>query len=592
MSNKVIRLQRAHKGFTMIEVLTVVTAIGILATIGVVSYIGVQKNTRDNQRTSQITIIAEALEKYYDKNGEYPDCLTLSGASSPLKDIDQEVLIAPKSNSSSIKCSEPSATDDAFYYHFNTGNGSWTIEYFNEGQNANVVAVSSRRIVISTPNIAKLTAPILTILSNGTHYIDLGWSPYTPNNSTKFMLKYSTDKDFSTALTHMESPNKTDLSYSMKYLNAGTKYYMSIKAIGDNINYADSDWSDINATTRLEYTLTLNINLSKSGTLTGGGTYEDNSSVNILATALDGYTFSNWTGDDGCSGLASHNLTMNSSKTCTANFKINAPTITSAEENFYTGIDVGRTTNSSTFNASVNCPIGTTAKYEYRKIVQEASNTWNGTPYSRGAITSTWSSMNLGTSYYFGPDGFTTQASIRAQCKSNSNDIASDWSNAHDFTPHTAIVLPPVIDNIVTTYFTTTADNKYTFKIRIETTPSLECNSIIENGEYYYIYPVSRFDLYIDEYNNDYWTPDVRGWYKDRLEGFISTWWINDWIYANNPITLNVHMKDTNTNSYHQFTTGDKYKVMRQIKCYNPYTTISSDISSNEIITSGDLTVP
>ncbi len=575
MSNKVIRLQRAHKGFTMIEVLTVVTAIGILATIGVVSYIGVQKNTRDNQRTSQITIIAEALEKYYDKNGEYPDCPTLLGASSPLKDIDQEVLIAPKSNSSSIKCSEPSATDDAFYYHFNTGNGSWTIEYFNEGQNANVVAVSSRRIVISTPNIAKLTAPILTILSNGTHYIDLGWSPYTPNNSTKFMLKYSTDKDFSTALTHMESPNKTDLSYSMKYLNAGTKYYMSIKAIGDNINYADSDWSDINATTRLEYTLTLNINLSKSGTLTGGGTYEDNSSVNILATALDGYTFSNWTGDDGCSGLASHNLTMNSSKTCTANFKINAPTITSAEENFYTGIDVGRTTNSSTFNASVNCPIGTTAKYEYRKIVQEASNTWNGTPYSRGAITSTWSSMNLGTSYYFGPDGFTTQASIRAQCISNENsNIYSGWSdNYNNFALHVATVLPPTPINYSTTFWPVMADNKYTLNLWIETKTAPSCHSVIENGVNYPIYLASRFDVYGN------WNPNssTRSWYADSHSDI---WWSfkdgSEWLYVTNPVKLSLNIKDT-YGQYIPFTTGDKYGAKRQYKCYNPYTTESSD---------------
>ena len=70
---------RRARGFTIIEILIVVGIIGILATIGFIGFGRYQADTRDSERSSKATIIIEALEKYYDKNGEYPSCGALTG---------------------------------------------------------------------------------------------------------------------------------------------------------------------------------------------------------------------------------------------------------------------------------------------------------------------------------------------------------------------------------------------------------------------------------------------------------------------------------------------------------------------------------
>lgn len=78
-------MKKTTNGFTIVEILVVIAIIGILATIGILSYSRVQANARDMQRSSKITIIAEALEKYYDKNGEYPGCADMIGTASELQ---------------------------------------------------------------------------------------------------------------------------------------------------------------------------------------------------------------------------------------------------------------------------------------------------------------------------------------------------------------------------------------------------------------------------------------------------------------------------------------------------------------------------
>jgi prepilin-type N-terminal cleavage/methylation domain-containing protein len=60
--------------FTMIELLIVISIIGILATISVVSFSSVRANARDSTRLSDVTMIAIALEKYYNLHRTYPNC--------------------------------------------------------------------------------------------------------------------------------------------------------------------------------------------------------------------------------------------------------------------------------------------------------------------------------------------------------------------------------------------------------------------------------------------------------------------------------------------------------------------------------------
>lgn len=61
-----------QKGFTIVEMIIVVVIIGILAAITIVSYTSVQQKARDATRTSDITEVQKALEKYRAANGMYP----------------------------------------------------------------------------------------------------------------------------------------------------------------------------------------------------------------------------------------------------------------------------------------------------------------------------------------------------------------------------------------------------------------------------------------------------------------------------------------------------------------------------------------
>lgn len=64
--------QRA-RGFTLIEIMVVVAIIAVLATIVIVAYQGFGERSRDSQRTSDVSQIKIALDKYYADNSQYPD---------------------------------------------------------------------------------------------------------------------------------------------------------------------------------------------------------------------------------------------------------------------------------------------------------------------------------------------------------------------------------------------------------------------------------------------------------------------------------------------------------------------------------------
>jgi len=151
-------MKKTIKGFTLIELLIVIVVIGILSSISMFYFLGIQARTRDAQRTSQTTIIAEALEKYYDKNGQYPSCTQIKSANIPtiLQGTSSELFTAPKdvkgSNSFLDNCSQPEgdSNEDKFAY---VGSGSackdiaceqWVIKYKEEAT-GNIISIASRR---------------------------------------------------------------------------------------------------------------------------------------------------------------------------------------------------------------------------------------------------------------------------------------------------------------------------------------------------------------------------------------------------------------------------------------------------------------
>lgn len=74
-----------QRGFMIIELIIAVAVIAIMTAVAVVTYRTVQAEGNDKARAADVAAIMDALEKYYDKNGEYPADDTLNPTNSPTR---------------------------------------------------------------------------------------------------------------------------------------------------------------------------------------------------------------------------------------------------------------------------------------------------------------------------------------------------------------------------------------------------------------------------------------------------------------------------------------------------------------------------
>lgn len=61
------------RGFSLIEILIVITIIGILSSVGVGFAASIQKNTRDVQRESDLRVLQSAIQQFYADKNYYPN---------------------------------------------------------------------------------------------------------------------------------------------------------------------------------------------------------------------------------------------------------------------------------------------------------------------------------------------------------------------------------------------------------------------------------------------------------------------------------------------------------------------------------------
>lgn len=72
-------MNHRHKGFTIIELLVVISIIGLLSSIATFALGNARKQARDNRRIQDLKQIQTALELYYKDNQKYPRPNSLDG---------------------------------------------------------------------------------------------------------------------------------------------------------------------------------------------------------------------------------------------------------------------------------------------------------------------------------------------------------------------------------------------------------------------------------------------------------------------------------------------------------------------------------
>lgn len=119
----------------------------------------------------------------------------------------------------------------------------------------------------------------------------------------------------------------TSTSKSFTIPSSATQFKARVRA-SDNMGFTSTDYVTGGNLTVREPTATYTISLTASsgGTVSGGGTYEEGTSVTVKATPSSGYRFSRWT-EDGTtvSSSSSYTFTVTKDRTLTAVFSLIPP---------------------------------------------------------------------------------------------------------------------------------------------------------------------------------------------------------------------------------------------------------------------------
>jgi len=232
-------MAKNHRGFTVVELLVVIVIIAILTAISIVVYSQVRVTGRDSDRSSKVKVIAESLENYYSKNGEYPGCtaMTQSGSSvstNVLDGLNPSVLIAPKSASgvtNSIICAAitGSTTTDSFGYvgdgtaTCNTGAAcsQYTLQY-KEEKTGNIISLTSKHQLDS----ASSGAPTISVTATTNTQINLSWTAI--GGATSYKLQRAVNASFSSGLVETSGAPATA---SATGLTPGTSYFFRVAAM-------------------------------------------------------------------------------------------------------------------------------------------------------------------------------------------------------------------------------------------------------------------------------------------------------------------------------------------------------------------------
>ncbi len=355
-----------RKGFTLVELVIAIAVIGILITLASLGLNQYTKYGRDASRSTEVTTLSEALEKYYDVNGEYPSCAAMTApaatvVSTTLKGLDASALVTPNAaagTTNSIQCTDLTDVNGTDYIAY-LGDGSptcnttscllYTLKYIDEAENEIVVLGSRRQQDIDTSGPMTLTNGAISYTT-----ATVNWTAVS--NALGYTLERDTSNAFNTPNLRSYALAPTATTHTSNDLAPGTTYYYRANVDSSS---GTSSWS--NTSTRLTTSLPIPT-LSRV----------QNTPVQITAS---------WTAG---SGITSYTLQRSS----TAGF---------------TAGTFDQVVGNVTSNAYTDTPIGAARYYRVR------TNTTNavGTVYN-----GTWSSVITYTSFVPAPTTPSIAASL------------------------------------------------------------------------------------------------------------------------------------------------------------------------------------
>lgn len=293
------------RGFTLVELLVVVSVLSILAFLSFIAYQQFSVSSNDSSRKTQVTALSKALDKYYQANGSYPYCSQLTGdpatviSTLGLTGLKPSVFKAPgDSASNSIQCGGVAATNKFVY----TGDGTtecsnntspcrfFSLQFKEEGSGSTTTvngqytapASSNSIVALSQPNQGSgCTVADFTSLT-------LNWSiSGLTSGVTAFEIQASTENTFSTGLVsisgstsvYVTNPAATSYTYSNNTLKPGTTYFLRVRAVsGTSPNYsAYSFWSTTKSQSprsdRISSNITTSTTSSSSISVSWSGTH-------------------------------------------------------------------------------------------------------------------------------------------------------------------------------------------------------------------------------------------------------------------------------------------------------------------------------
>ncbi|HPF30886.1 MAG TPA: beta-propeller fold lactonase family protein [Candidatus Saccharibacteria bacterium] len=333
-------------GFTIVEMLITIVIIGILMTIGITSFSNIRTEVQDQDKLSKATVISQALENYYEKHGEYPDCNQIVGvsstdASSTLDDIDPNIFASPQTldGTNSITSCVVDPEIDTFSYIVTSDKSQYILKYREKSTNT-VKEIASRHgstYTLASPssspttNVSLLVNDVIATVStvsctSGTPYYSISsrindgtWSSWSHWSSTITTSQQTANDGIKYGYRAQAKCYSSDTQTSRSVIGSEATYIDPISTpsapvvtannVGDNTTWS---WPAVTCTAgspSYQYVYTISPSGYSSGTMPyksnlltfTTSTAEQTYAVSVQAKCSNAYTSSGWSGNGSAS---------------------------------------------------------------------------------------------------------------------------------------------------------------------------------------------------------------------------------------------------------------------------------------------------